>query len=1225
MLGSAVCQYHDEPISAESVGFRLDTVVQDTDTGLIVITATARLPPDTAAYVYFPKQAGNIVNLSENACSSSTDICCLRNFDSQYLVSGNFGAIQDTYCPEGTLNWGELETSDTAFPKQLQADIALNTVPDSVSDGVGQPTVTDIGDGRYTLRYEFAHSIIKDNLAIETTSSTNAAMKTYRSMIGVLFIRTSDTSHSVTIHAAQGEFEYTKTTGLFVSVATEQQRLALDDITFTFHNAIDETSNAHSFVQVTVDYDTNVFASYEIVPTTLRYGAADSYKNVGTDEWTTPVCPATAPLWDTSCSDSWTYCVYDSVTSQFPFLGLADILPGRNVYLQFTVRSTLTGGTNTVLSHILVEMAADSITPLESCQSTTFEPQDISDLVDVSATIGTGTNTLTLADTTSDAVNNVQQLSNQGNSYSDALQLIELDAQDFLAKDYASNYQLVIDDGIVYNFLDTWGGTSNSPNSGYADVLEAIKTGDGFTVTEDGDLNRFVMTPVAGKATADTCANLADIVAETSNFETFSKCVYRHAIKDNVVQDNSLNSVHVLRSSEVVAETLAVLKTTNAQPWLKQNVYGNGDEDATTAFASDYLLQHCKNDGAEPTNGYMCIWVDPGFKWLSAPLNLQNNPYTLADRTITVLLVSIRDSNNNAVARRLLSFDSEDAMQKARRTLAKKRTLETIKTAMDASMSIKHHLPKRRVAPVPHVAPVRHLLQTASKEEEYMEDLENHFAGTGLAVMNSNVDPYVNMAILTGHLSKRWQYLRVSMPLGSAPRDVLIHNVRAKLAASSGNARLLGGSLIPVDFLFGDQANGRRLLETSSSVTATVILSGAAYGEMNKLLKEYLTCLFDELKDVTVSYDNATAVTEIKKCDDNLTAYEGKRDVVVATTSQCGNGSVVLSANCTKVVSLQYYNYPKIAVDPSIDSTTKPVLQFELGISGELDENSAQDDELISNIRWSFSEALGVNMDRIVVEIKSRQTTSRRLLATEYYVVVSVYADDRENTIWPPPNTQVNTLYQNKRGTALTNLHERSSMLFTASDPEPTPVAPPSPSSFPYRVQISGHYPTTRTELLEMDSIQLAATVKSLVPVSLSVPMNDVIVHNVRLVSPNVHFEISVSRQTSKEACTLRKTATDMRASMATSITEWLRTLGYLKSSEKVTLTDVEQKDRDNNNVSCGSWTLTIILISVGVLVLGGLVVWYVMTPKASASTAPAAGLPQRSLIEGNVIYTRIV
>ena len=1251
-LGAAISQYADEPIQAESVGFRLDSVAQDTNSGLIVITATARVLADTAAYVYFPKAAGSITNLATNACASSTDICCLSSFDSQYSVSGNFDEVKDAYCPEGTLDWGVHATSKAAFNAQLQAtdtawsnaaDIALNTVASSDSEGVGEPSVTLNADGTYTLVYKFAHSIIKDNLAIETTSAANAAEKTYRSMVGVLFIRTSDTSQSVTIHAAQAEFEYTKTTGLFVSVATEQQRLALDDITFTFHNAIDSSSNAHSFVQVTVDYDTSVFASYEIMATTLRYGAGLSYGAVSS--WTTPVCPATAPTWDGSCSEPWTYCDYTAATSQFPFTGLA-AMAGQNVYLQFTVRSTLVGGANTVLSHILVEMAVDSITPLESCQSTTFEPQDISDLVSVSATIGAGTNPLILNSIGTDAVNNVQVLTSSGESYSDALQLIELDAQSFLAKDYATGYNVVIDDGLVYNFLDTWGGTSNSGNTGYASVYNAIVANDGFTVTEAN--GRFTMTPVVGKATADTCANLADIVATTATFS--NNCVYRRAIKDDSVQSNSVDSVHVVHSKDVTT-TFADLKTASAQPWLKQNVYGNGDDAATTAFAAGYLSQHCTNgDGDEPTNGYVCIWVDPGFKWLSAPLNLANNPYTIADRTITVLLVSIRDSNNNAVARRLLSFDSADAMKHARRALERKQTLEAIKTAMvSSSMSIKHALPKRRTIKPADVAPSRHLLQSGSEEEEYMEDLPSHFAGSGLAVENSNVNAYVNTAVLTGHFGKKWQFFRVTVPMGAATKATLAHNFEAVGQAALGKPGLLGGSLKMVDFLFSDTMNGRQLLQ-ANEMTATAILGTTAYAESLVLYKEYLVCLFDELRDVTTAYTTDAAKQQIRNCDGNLTDYKNKLGVTLEITSNCGAGTQKLTEECNRVLALEYFEYPRVDFDPTLDTTSvQPVLQFELETAAIITAATAQDEALLYNIRWSFAEQLGVNMDRVLVEVKSREaTTSRRLLALEYYVWVTVFGDDRGGQVWPPEGSTATAIYTAKKAAATTEIASRSSIEFTAGDTMTTPVAPPSPSSFPFRLQLSGLFPTTRTQLIETDLINIGQSVNSLIPSLLGVPMTDVLVHNVRKVSMQILFEVSVKALTADAGCKLRATADENVNAMQSSMTSRLKTLGYLTGTQAVTFPTVEIKDSNNKNIDCTNYTLTVVLIIVAVVLLGGGALYMYFRPvtgeagtKVGGATTevPAAVKPvvkpqvipgeqaggAQSRIAGNVIYTRIL
>jgi hypothetical protein len=1242
-LGLAVSQYADEPITAESVGFRLDSVAQDTTSGLIVVTATARVLADTAAYVYFPKAAGSITDLATNACASSTDICCLSSFDTQYSVSGDFATVKDTYCPSGTLDWGAHATSAAAWNAQLQAtdtawsnaaSIPLNTVANSDSEGVGEPSVTLNADGTYTLVYKFAHAIIKDNLAIETTSATNAAEKTYRSMVGVLFIRTSDTSQSVTIHAAQAEFEYTKTTGLFVSVATEQQRLALDDITFTFHNAKDSVGGAHSFVQVTVDYDTSVFASYEIVATTLRYGAGLSYGVVAS--WTTPVCPATPPTWDGSCSEPWTYCDYATATSQFPFSGL-ETMAGQNVYLQFTVKSTLTGGSNTVLSHILVEMAADSITPLESCQSTTFEPQDISDLVSVSATIGTGTNSLTLNSIGTDAVNNVQVLASSGESYSDALQLIELDAQSFLAKDYAAGYNLVIDDGLVYNFLDTWGGTSNSENTGYASVYNAIKDGDGFTVTEAS--GRFTMTPVAGKATADTCENLADIVATTATFS--NNCVYRRAIKDDTVESNSVNSVHVLHSRDIVTD-LAALKAANAHPWLKDNVYGNGDDAATDAFATGYLSGHCTNGGSEPTNGYACVWVDPGFKWLSAPLNLQNNPYTIADRTVTVLLVSIRDSNNNAVARRLLSFDSEDAVKHARRALERKHTLEAIKSAMASpSMSIKHTLPKRRTIKPTDVASSRHLLQSGSEEEEYMEDLPSHFAGSGLAVENSNVNPYVNTAVLTGHLGKKWQFFRVTVPMGAATKATLASNFEAVSQAALGKPGLLGGSLKMVDFLFSDTMNGRRLLETNE-MTATAILGTTEYSDTLVLYKEYLVCLFDELRDVTTVYTTAEAQVEIAKCDGNLTAYKDKLTVALALTSNCGAGTQNLTAECNKVLALEYFEYPKVDFDPTLDTTTvQPALQFELETTASITVATAQDEALLNNIRWSFAEQLGVNMDRVLVEVKSREaTTSRRLLALEYYIVVTVFEDDRVGQVWPPEGSTASVIYTANKAAATTEIASRSSITFTAGDVAPTPVSPPSPNSFPFRLQLSGMFPTARTELIETDYINIGQSVNALVPSLLGVPMGDVLVHNVRKVAMQVLFEISVKALTSDAGCKLKTTADENVNAMQTSMTSQLKTLGYLSGTQAVTFPTVEIKDSAGKGVDCASYLLMVILIIVAVVLLGGGAAYLYMqpavptgvvqekvTPPASApdSLDPSSLTPFRSRIVGNTIYTPIV
>ena len=1238
-LGSACGQYVDEPINESSIGFRLDSVIQESS-GLIVITATARVLSDTAAYVYFPKAAGSITNLATNACASSTDICCLSTFDSQYSVSGNFASVKEAYCPLGTPNWGAYGTSAEAFNGELQstdptwsnaADIVLNTVVDSDSDGVGEPVVSIEPDGTYKLVYKFAHSILKDNLAIEEyVQQEQQQLRKYTSMVGVLFIRTSDTSKSVTIHAAQAEFEYTKSTGLFVSVATEQQRLALDDITFTFHNAVDSSSNAHTFVQMTVDYDTSVFEGYEIVATSLRYGAAASYGLVA--PWTTSVCPATAPIWDDSCSEAWTYCDYTTtgMTSQFPFTGL-DTMVGGNVYLQFTVKSTLVGGTNTVLSHILVEMAVDKIMPLESCQSITFEAQDISDLVTATATIGVGLNPLPLEGTTTDSLNQVNEIqtSGFGQSYSDALQLIELDAQEFLAKSYASDYKLVIDDVIVYNFLDVWGGTSNSDNTGYAAVLENIKNGNAFDVTEAS--GRFRMIPTSESAAETTCAYLPHLTSQDPP-PTFNGCVWRHGVLYGDIDADSTTSVHMINSKDIDTDFNA-LKTASVPQWLKDNIFGSGDDVYMTEQVTNYLAAHCTNNGNAVTNGYACLWVDPGFKWLSAPLNLPNNPYTIADKTITAMVVSIRDATETAVARRLLSFESNDAMQNARRTLQRKKTLETIRAAMGSPHSIKPHLPKRHTVKGKEVVQSRHLLQTLTEEQKYMQDLPSHFAGSALVGSNKNVNPYVNTAVLTGHINKKWQYFRVKVPMGSATKQTLAHNFEMISSAASGKPGLLGGSLKIVDFLFSDTMNGRRLLE-SNDMTATAILGTDDYDETLILYKEYVKCLFTELRDVTTAYTTEEAKTEIVKCDNDLTLYETSLAVTLDITSNCGAGTQNTTAECNKVLALKYFEYPKIDFDPTIETTTvQPVLQFELSTSQSmvLTAATSTDEALLNNIRWSFAEKLGVNMDRVLVEVKERDVTAaaRRLLEIEYYIVVSVFSDDRVGQLWPPEGTTASALYMTNKAAATTEIETRSSITFTAGDAAATPVAPPSPSSFPFRLQFSGMYNTDRSELLETDMINIGHSVNSLVPSVLGVAMHDVVVHNVRQVAQQVLFEVSVKALTVEDGCKLRTTADENLNAIQTQMTSWLRSLGYLKTIDKVTLQDLELKDSINKNIDCTNYTLTVVLIVVAVVLLGGgafYMFYFVGEAKpAENGENPVTPADKKSRIAGNVIYTRIV
>lgn len=1257
--------YADEPINSNPVGFQVNSVSQDTSSLVITVVGTLKVPSNVTPIFYLPSTSplvnGALATLQDNPCAtaiggSSPHVCCLdalhtstvfdgsAQFETDFDSTGANGAV----CTAGASNIADPSNTDAHFTGLLGGSATwIGIVGDDgtgISDGIQTSIAPSGAADTYTVTFEFLHSYLSAR-ALET--DLGSAQKRYETFIGVVFATLSTTDNSVSITATQSGIQYDKSDAAFVSVSTEQDRLAIDSAVFQIHQGLDSTDVAHQYVEVTIDYDTATFTSgtatdLTVMADSLRWKIDTALPTTG---WNAPCSSTPSITWKTGClPEDPALCDLDvqytasGTRIYFPVSSVAASATDK-LYIQFVVALTMPTGTGTnVYSSVTAVLDLSGQPYLDHCTVDEFQFTDIVDLLSVSTTIG-------VTDATDEAITPANDHATGGNnqvhfstvksqSYADAAMLIELDASSFFANAYAADYTLTVDSAIVFNFLSTDTGSS------YAGVQAEIQAGTAYTTAE---LNGYYDISPTGTE-ASKCTNVPGSGAITDVIAL--DCYYRKVIVDDTLQTGMDESVYYAKGDTATGTGISTAKSGTLATFVRDKFFGGNTAFATSQTAT-YLGAHCLGGGAGSNvdnNGYRCLFVDPGYRWLSRVSGNTLTNFEISDKTIVTLLVSVRDASGNVAARRLLSFDSEKDSRKAH-AQARLREMHKQRSLTDSIVSyVSNNLrgsafggPVAKPTPR-HSKSLQHgrsLLQSSpAQEEAQMEYLADEYAGGSLVLSNPYVNPYVNMAYLAGASAKPWQFIKIVVNRdASIPEQVFRHNMHVMLAASGNNPLLPGIEKIQTA-AFSTSTTGpageRRLLATSN-IEETVL--AIAIGNFTDFYKEYFECIVANVveKHTNLTMEQAYAARESCLSTTNL-QNQGLTVAQLMLIPYCGNGTtVVQSAQCNRLLSVQYMFYPRIDFDESIAQTSDPTLQFE--ISG-IDSTLINDEPFIYNSRNAIATAMGVQMDHVLVTFK--QTTARRLLAFTYTMVVTVYPDSREATKWPPANFNVNTFYSTSLQTKINeaigafNNNPVSVSTSVVNTIAPPTVAVTKKFTAEYKVKVSAF-----TQPLTADIKSLVAA-KALEIFSTygAAAMDDVSAAGMFKPTTNtLEFTAKVGFSTNSDACDSRSKVHDKRSSIEKDLKERLVAYGIVGATSKVTMEDgkvfdTKTGEEQNCGLGAGAW----IAIIAAIVVVLGIVLYMYREPvmnlfgqKNSNSAIGNGGSTFGTSNNGKVIYGRII
>jgi len=553
-------------------------------------------------------------------------------------------------------------------------------------------------------------------------------------------------------------------------------------------------------------------------------------------------------------------------------------------------------------------------------------------------------------------------------SYAEATIAVEFDAVNFMEYGYASKYSYRIDNMIVMNFL----GESSTQ---YDAILQKIARGEGFTVQKLGADDHYTLRPDFGENL------LCDEVGDTSGIDTGQmNCFWRNAIVSNAVQPVAEESMYFYRKSHPA-------DAQDATEWIRDTVLGGGSVFSENT-AAEYFNRTCpgSRDPNAATRSYGCLYVDPGYRWVSRVRGGggPTSPFTISDKTVVVAVVTIATEDGTVFRRRLLTADQ------------------------DGTQSF--DLPGSAVgdAAAPPAAAATHPRRLLAAPDPSL-NLRDEQGSSSFVLNKYDVDADMSLAYLTGLKNQRWQSLEIGAVRGSNVKlDKFAGNVRSVAA-------LLGARMGPhvhgvhcTGFASGASTSmraagdsSRRLLALPSPMNytnvniSTIVRNGNNFGN---IYVHELECALSALADTTELLSVQEVMVLVKTCERGSISDQ-LRGVLSMRLSTCGEDmSGVNNARCNKIRGVLAVMPGMAPPDTNQMSMEIPVLMFQLKL--EMTLQAATSDSAVSDLmRQVVAEVLEVGTDRVLVRFAAAAGAAgggnRRLLAVETLASVFVYKDTR--------------------------------------------------------------------------------------------------------------------------------------------------------------------------------------------------------------------------------------
>jgi hypothetical protein len=401
--------------------------------------------------------------------------------------------------------------------------------------------------------------------------------------------------------------------------------------------------------------------------------------------------------------------------------------------------------------------------------------------------------------------------------------------------------------------------------------------------------------------------------------------------------------------------------------------------------ASEYFARTCprSRDTAAETRSYGCLYVDPGYRWISRTgASGPTSPFAISDKTIVAAVLTITTGDGTVVRRRLLSSSSESGAGMV---------------DMGPAGSPAGSPPVRRLLSVDPAAKLRGGKGTSTLE-----------------IAKHDVNAEMNLAYLSGMEHDRWQTLEISTVRHPAtPFVQFAGNVRALTLRLQGRMGALVKGVHVTGFEGaaaagrgaraqpGSRSSSHRRLLAVPGVAALNYTSVdiSAIVQMDKkfgnIYVNELGCALSALADQPQLLGGAAIDALVASCKRRSipVAMRGFMSMRLATCA--ADMRALDQSECNRMRGVLAVIPGLAPPDTNQMAGETPALSFVLNL--EMSLQDATGDTAVSDmLRQTVAETLGVGVSSVLVLFAAAEPAAqRRLLTVNTVATVFVYRDPR--------------------------------------------------------------------------------------------------------------------------------------------------------------------------------------------------------------------------------------
>ena len=982
----------------------------------------------------------------------------------------------------------------------------------TATPGVEYLYTTVNGSGTIVLRMSMAYLEPRSRMTLVDLNTFK-----YEFFVGIVFVTLKISSTEILTTVIQRNLEFTKSDIGVFAVGTEQEKSIIKQVDSFLHQA-PRPGDQHmlQYMEVNVDYSTT-YVGVKLRKEGLRFAKTPSPPSTGSmswvypcasnssygfsqaDDWTSLFAKQCLPREPVFCSDHidegrfWVPFDTSHATKDTSFIKIDDRDRGENLYFSFEVEFTLVGN-RVVVETIFGAVALVDFPVMEHCVVSVLDFQSVADTVQVVVKLGLDLQeepvgpVVAVVETpaavrrrrllqaydlptndrlTTSGQNNtvINQLSSKAVSYGDSVIAVVVDGLAF-SNSFSVRFQ--IDNMLIFNFL-------GADATAYNYVMSQIKRGTGLDISMKNNDTHFTITPAFDTATLPTAMTSCSEMKPTGNHNI--RCLWRRAIVAGQVQENAKQSVYfkqTIPSAQADTETETWVKNTffnydtnynNTRKFLKtrcSKAYVPESETGLYAY-------NTANDGA-----YGCVFVDPGYRWISKGGNRGMNPLTITDKTVVIGVITLRDIDYsvNVNKRRLLSMNAdgtnmqlyplesdgrdatrlfvrdEDALHDAAASIRStppsiKEQAATARAQM--RKTLKEHYARRwhrvtgtSVNLLGNKVLGRSLLAVSDPlaEQARIAELMEESASHVFVVANEGVDSSLNIADTLGYTDGEWVSFdaTVDKPMTTKMDDFATIVNRYLVAASADMAETVTqGQTTGFTYLPNQAvavAPSRRLLQVEGydGYNSRVKLSGifAMSSRHGTLFTAMFKCILGAAVSAPLNITVEDIAATVTNCTSNTNASYEIQSVLDTVITSCGDKTTMRSLeDCKILYEVLLMAVPGIAFDwNNVDSGTGPTLFFTMRTPDVI--SLEMQPAAIYNVRNAIALSMSAPMSKVLVEIREAEVvglslaTSRRLLASPK-TVIYVWVYPSTEPVWPLTTTALSAQF----GTWRTNMVTR--------------------------------------------------------------------------------------------------------------------------------------------------------------------------------------------------------